>query len=277
MTEIDDLELSQRLRALRTPPPSNGFEARLTQRLLEVEPEPAAAVGRAPARVLRGPWRRGPGRLLGATALLVAGAAAALEGGVVEWVQARVLSMPPAEPAPPLNTPRRTASERREAPTPVPKLELPAPTALSTPAAPHAAATAGAASDASDASRAAVPRLHPEHGARSRADGARVAERRPASEPPPAVPRVEIEPRSDARNAGAVPRAERAAAGSAEPLARERGRDLDRIRDIARARREQAGAERPRPLDRLRERRDRAAAERRDGPFERGRGARPNR
>jgi hypothetical protein len=276
MTEIDDLELGRRLRALRVEPPDTGFEARLAESLLDVAVE-RPLDSPSPARVIVGPWlRRGPVRLIGATALLVAGAAAALDGGVVEWVQTRVLSSAPVEePALPVSTPSKPrALERSQAhparvPTPpeTPELAAPAPSAA-TPA-------TGAGPIDSAVAHAGAPRLRPERRERPRVQAA------PLPEPhadPIAVPRVAIEPHAGERLEASEPRFERSAPGPASTLARERGRELERIRMIARSRRERAGvAERPRPIERVRERRERAAAERREIQAERGRRERPTR
>lgn len=283
MTEIDDLELSQRLRALRVEPPANGFEARFAERLLELQTEADAPAEprRAPARLLVGPWlRRGPVRLIGATALLVAGAAAALEGGVVEWVQTRVFAAPSGADAP-AHTPtsaRGARAERRtgtavERPPAAPPLapepvRVPHAETVPAPGAPSAAKdTAGRAS--------AVPRVQPERRELRRREVPLTPEQRPSRELP-SVPRVEIEPRPGARIDGPEGRLGRVTPGPSRGSVRERGRDLERIREIARARRESpAAAERPRVLERIRERRDRAAAERRENQAERARRERP--
>jgi hypothetical protein len=280
MTEIDDFELSQRLSALRVEPPANGFESRLAERLLEVVPDPAPdARGRGPARVIAGPWlRRGPIRLIGATALLVAGAAAALEGGVVEWVQTRVLWAPFETPAPTPSAAPRPHPERRveratkpaPAPAPMPPEPAPAPLPLAEPVPLLLPSKPAATQAATDGDK---PSLQPEHRERLRSETPHIADSGRVARPL-TVPRVEIEPRASPAGDSARERVERAAPGHAE-LARERGQHLERIRDIARTRRERAPAsERPR-LERLRERRERAAAERREGPSERARRERP--
>jgi hypothetical protein len=281
MTEIDDLELSLRLSALRVEPPANGFESRLSERLLEVVPDPVRPAGDgAPARVIMGPWlRRAPVRLIGATALLVAGAAAALEGGVVEWVQTRVLWAPFETPtvapsAPPRSPPERRV-ERAVEPRPMPAVTLPEAVPTPSPLAervalPRPSVPAPKASQ----DHADLPRLRPQRRDRTHSEAMRGSEIRPAAEPL-AVPRVELTARSRAAGDSAKVRVGRGVPGAASELARERGRDLERIRDVARARRERASpGERPR-LERLRERRERAAAERREGPSERARRERP--
>jgi hypothetical protein len=284
MTEIDDLELSQRLRALRVEPPANGFEARFAERLLELQTEGDAPAEprRAPARGIVGPWlRRGPVRLIGATALLVAGAAAALEGGVVEWVQTRVFTAPsgadtPASPPPPT---RGARAERRvgtpvERPPAAPPLAPEPARARPADAVPAPAAASAAPGTAERSS--AVPRVQPERRALRLPEVPLTPERRPSRELP-SVPRVEIEPRPGTRIDGPEGRLGRAASpGPSGGMIRERGRDLERIREIARARRElPAAAERPRGLERIRERRERAAAERRENQAERARRERP--
>jgi hypothetical protein len=272
MTDTDPLELGRRLRALRVDPPDDGFEAKLAERLLAVAPEPVvlaegpAGDGRRPARVIIGPWRRGPVRLIGATALLVAGAAAALEGGVVEWLETRVL-FTPVQTAPPASVPSRAVPERTvRAPEPrvEPRQQAPAEPVLEAPR-PTPAADVAAAPPA-------VPRLTPERHERPRPEKAR------SPEPPPAghsvaVPRVQIEPRALGRADLPEARINRAPGAAAAAAARERAPGLERIRDIARARRERAAVndERTRPIERLRERRERAAAERREMQFDRGR------
>lgn len=278
MTEMDDLELSLRLRALRVDPPQSGFEARLAARLQALAPEPGqAAPEPAPrreerrGRVILGPWlRRGPVRLIGATALFLAGAAAALEGGVIEWVQARVEAVRNPPPPPPTpgaperaDPPARSARAER---TPEPALE-PALETLRAPEPPPAE------------SPPSVPRLAPERRLpERRIDAAREAapipERRHTLDVP-SVPRLEIDRRGPERRADPDTRLGRPLGNPGEAaLARERGQDLERIRDIAKARREQVKDERPRLLERVRERRERINAERREMP-ERGRGGRP--
>jgi hypothetical protein len=307
MTVIDDVELGQRLRALRVDPPANGFEALLAQRLVEAGPElkaeppaPAPRMG----RVLVGPWlRRHPVRLVGAAALLLAGAAAAVEGGVVEWVQLRVATRAvdapapgPAEHARSRNTPRAERSHAERAPQPraAPALEAapPAEAPSSAQAVADAAPTsAGAAPDGSrafgDPTRAPARKPFDREGAarasareRERRAGAslatgRAAERRSGPELP-VVPRLAIEPRPLERMEH-VDRVDLARARGSDAAGREPGRDLERIRAIARARRERSpGAERPRMIERLRERRehnetDRERSEGRGNPSERGR------
>jgi hypothetical protein len=282
MTEIDDLELSLRLRALRVEPPGNGFEARFAERLQELQPEidAPAEPRRAPARVLVGPWlRRGPVRLIGATALLVAGAAAALEGGVVEWVQTRVFARPGADTPTHTSAPIPTGGADRhparvEPPPAAPPLAPEPPRAPARPAdalPPPPADPAAATAERSSA----VPRVRLERSEPHRPEAPRTVERRSPREQP-SVPRVEIEPRPSPRIEGPEGRLGRAASGPSGSIARERGRDRERIREIARARRESpAAAERPRVLERIRERRERAAAERRDNQADRARRERP--
>ncbi|HTV23009.1 MAG TPA: hypothetical protein VMG12_30175 [Polyangiaceae bacterium] len=261
MTEIDDLELSQRLRALRVDPPPTGFEARLAERLRAETPEPAPPP--RSARVIRGPWlRRGPVRLIGATALFVAGAAAAVEGGVVEWVQARVQAVRSAEPPAPNLPERPTPAPRRERIVPEraePSLEPPAaPPALELPRAAELPPVPAPETGPN------VPRLAPAY-RNERPREAAAPERRPALEHP-IVPRLEIdlhgaEQRSDPDT--------RLGRGLGKPgqssFARERRPDLERIRDIAKARRERVESnERPRLPDRVRERREPIDVERRE-------------
>ena len=274
MTHGDNFVLGQRLRALRVDPAENGFEARLAQRLA-AEPPPAVPA-RVPGRLIVGPWlRRRPARLIGATGLLLAGAAAALEGGVVEWVSTRVSAPPPAEIAPPSPPPVRPV-ERRSVARVVAEVPL-------TPASLEAPPSVPALD---------IPRLAPPVSAehvvpRVEARPPRFAERRGATEPrreaAPVVPRVEIEPRvglareDDARQL-------RMTAETPRGGARERRPALERLRELAQTHRERAdaerggeraGPERPRVLERLRERRDKSDMERRDLQFERGRRERP--
>ena len=287
MTPIDDLQLSQRLRALRVDPPQTGFEARLAERLRSERPEPAPAP--RSARVIVGPWlRRGPVRLIGATALFVAGAAAAVEGGVVEWVQARVQAARHVEaveaPAAAPNIRERAPARRERA------VERPAATIEAAPeAAPGIEVTRAAELPARrepvTETAATVPRLAPErHIERARdsvaaperrVERARDAEDLPERRPRldlPVVPRLEIDPQGRARHPDADTRLGRGLSKpEGGPGARERGPDLERIRDIAKARRERAeGNERPRVDERVRERRERINSERRDNQ-ERGR------
>jgi hypothetical protein len=288
MTEMDDRELSQRLRALRVEPPLPGFEARLAEALRAAAPEPqlpgprpheleqrepaepglVPQRGKRAGRLIVGPWRRrGPVRLIGATALFLAGAAAAVEGGVVEWVRERVQAVQRPEPASPApsaaersNASPRRARLEREAPAPrdpEPPAE-PAPPALPEPERGPVLSVPRLA--APRAARDAIERrAEPAHGA------APLPERRPALNAP-SVPRLEIDPRGRERRSDPDIRLGRGLGQPSEgAIARERGRDLERIRDIAKARREQAaGNERPRVIERLRERRERINAERRE-------------
>jgi hypothetical protein len=269
MTEMDDLELSLRLRALRVDPPQTGFEARLAERL-RAAPEPGDA--ELPPRrderrgpVIAGPWlRRAPVRLIGATALFVAGAAAALDGGVIEWVQARVQAVRSPEASPP--PPPASMPERPSPPVRRPHAERPSP-----PVEPVSAPPRAPEPPPPDPTPS-VPRLAPE---RHRAEREAVAPERRPSLDLPSVPRLEIERRGPERRADPDTRLGRALGKPGEgALPRERGRDLERIRDIAKARREQAVRdERPRPLERLRDRRERINLERREMQV-RSRGAR---
>ena len=275
MTPIDDLELSRRLRALRVDPPANGFEARLAERLSGALPEstPEAPPAGAGARVVLGPWRRrGVVPLIGAAALFVAGAAAALEGGVVEWVQARVFSRAsaPAEhvttPASPREAPARRAAQSLPAVEP-PRLEP----ARAAEGAPPALAEPRPALD--------VPRLDVQRVDARRPERARelvrVPERRGGSEPL-SVPRVELAPRATDRRGDSDGRVDRIAPRAGAGLPVERGRELERVRELARARREQGGAlDRARLMERVRERRDRVDGERRELRLERERRERP--
>ena len=274
MTHGDDFVLGQRLRALRVDPPENGFEARLAQRLAD-EPPPAVPV-RAPGRVIIGPWlRRRPARLIGATALLLAGAAAALEGGVVQWVATRVSTPPPAEIAPSLPPPVRPVERRSVArvATEVPHTPAQIEPPPSVPAL--------------DITRLAPPSITEHVVPRVEARPPRLAERRGAPEPrrelAPVVPRVEIEPRAGLAREDDT-RQLRVTAETPRGGPRERRQDLERLRELAQTHRERAGAERSgdrggpdraRVLDRLRERRDKTNVERRDMQFERGRRERP--
>jgi hypothetical protein len=319
MTVIDDVELGQRLRALRADPPANGFEALLAMRLLEVEAElkgeprgePPARVDAPPmGRVIVGPWlRRHPVRLIGAAALLLAGAAAAVEGGVVEWVQMRVAARAVDAPAPTPPAPdasrhaprperRHAASATLEtaaasAAAPIEVLPLaqpeaappspvssaaPPPSAPDGPPATGAPARAAAQADRDGVARAA--RHSRERGPGPSLGASRAAERR-SDAVLPVVPRLAIEPRPLERMER-PDRVDPARSRAGDVAGREAGRDLERIRDIARARRERTGAERPRVLERLRERRERNAAEGERGegrgsPSERGRREHPGR
>jgi hypothetical protein len=274
MTEIDDVELSLRLRALRVEPPPTGFEARLAERLRAAAPEPGQAERVVQprreenrGRLIAGPWlRRAPVRLIGATALFLAGAAAALDSGVVEWVQARVQAVRSAEPPRPApsvversNPPGRPARAAPNSPPAVEPVIGPA-RDVSTVGAPEAPAPIPS-----------VPRLAPERRVAAARSAASTPERRPSLDLP-SVPRLQIDRRHE-RRADADARLGRVLAKPGEgALGRERGRDLERIRDIAEARREQTG-ERPRLIERLRDRRERINAERRETQV-RSRGAR---
>lgn len=276
MTHLDDVEIGRRLRSLRVDPPETGFEARLAERLLAVESETRAPAGHG--QVIRGPWlRRGPVRLIGVTALLMAGAAAAMEGRVVEWVQARVLQRvddapapsAPAEPAPRGAHGERSARVEVEA-SPQTDTALAAPELAPSIAVPALSLTPPAA-EASTAARA-VPRLEPERSARHAGLGlerSRTLEA-PRSDESIRVPRVAMERRSGARDALDERRADRRLP-EAEP--RDTEHRLERLRDVARQRRERSGGERiagerAAALERLREHRDRLN-ERRDGAQER--------
>jgi hypothetical protein len=278
MTEMDDLELSLRLRALRVDPPQTGFEARLAERLRTAAAEPGQAAPTLPARreerrgrVIAGPWmRRAPVRLIGATALFLAGAAAALDGGVIEWVQERVQAVrSPELPVPPSVAERPSAPARRSTRT-----EHASPPALE-----PAIGTLrdvhrmGTPEPTAPEPTPSVPRLAPERRIGPAHGAAPAIERRPALDLP-SVPRLEIDRRRE-RRADPDTRLGRALAKPGDTaLARERGRDLERIRDIAKARREQAAREeRPRMLERLRDRRERVNVERPETQV-RSRGAR---
>jgi hypothetical protein len=280
MTEMDDLELSQRLRALRVDPPHTGFEARLAERLRAAPPEPGQADPAPPprreerrGRVIAGPWmRRAPVRLIGATALFLAGAAAALDGGVIEWVQARVQAVRSPEPPPP--PPAPSVAERTSAPARRARSEHASPPAVE-PVIGTRPDVHGVVAPEPPAPETApsVPRLTPGRRIEPSRVAAPAPERRPALDLP-SVPRLEIDRRHE-RRADPDTRLGRALAKPGDmALTRERGRDLERIRDIAQARREQAATEeRPRPLERLRDRRERLNAERRETQV-RSRGAR---
>lgn len=293
MTQLDDIELGRRLRALRVEPPESGFEARLDAQLLALEGTPEPAAG---SRVIRGPWlRRGPVRLIGATALFLAGAAAAMEGGVVEWVQARVFqrsdSAPPAAPVEPMapspRTERVATRERAVAPaldTPSPsEPELLVPALSLTP-------RGAPVSDPAATAAALTPRVELErhatrggHTARE-AQGTREAlDRRSLALPVNPrdgqaiqVPRVAIERHGAAGASLGEHRFERRSSGLEPPDSERR---LDRLRDVVRQRRERGAserAERGQALDRVRERRDRIT-ERRDAVHERERRERSGR
>ena len=278
MTHLDDVELGRRLRALRVDPPGASFEAQLAERLLAIEPgTPQLAAG---ARVIIGPWlRRGPVRLIGATALLLAGAAAAMEGGVVDWVQARVLqrsdvaapALPPAEVAMP--SVRRERSPRAERPPAPPEFAevMPLPTVPRAPLPEHSDLPEPAAPPL--APGALTPRVEPEQSVLA---GARMAPLRSSrsGDDPIRVPRVAIERRSGERLAVEERRSERQL-----PRIERREADgrLERLREVGRQRRERGAgdrAERSPSLERLRERRERLDErlnERRDSAVERER------
>jgi hypothetical protein len=277
MTEMDDLELSLRLRALRVDPPQTGFEARLAERLRAAAPEPGEADRvlqprreENRGRVIAGPWlRRAPVRLIGATALFLAGAAAALDSGVVEWVQARVHSA--RSPEQPLPAP--SVVERSKPPGRLGRAEHAPPAVEPVMGAPRDVRGVGAPEPATPEPTPRVPRLAPERRVEAVRPTAPTPERRPALDLP-SVPRLQIDRRPE-RRADPDTRLGRVLGKPGEgALARERGRDLERIRDIAKARRERtARDERPRLIERLRDRRERINAERRE-PQVRSHGAR---
>jgi hypothetical protein len=278
MTETDDLELSLRLRALRVEPPQTGFEARLAERLRAAAREPEEADRALPARreerrgrVVAGPWlRRAPVRLIGATALFLAGAAAALDSGVVEWVQARVQAVRSPEGPPPAPSVverskppgRHARAEHASPPTVEPVIGTP-----------RDMSGVGAPEPPAPEPTPSVPRLVPERRVEAVRPAAAIPERRPALDLP-SVPRLQIDRRPE-RRADPDTRLGRLLGKPGEgALARERGRDLERIRDIAKARRERtARDERPRLIERLRDRRERINAVRRE-PQVRSHGAR---
>lgn len=278
MTHLDDVEIGRRLRSLRIDPPETGFEARLAERLLAVESETRAPAGNG--QVIRGPWlRRGPVRLIGVTALLMAGAAAAMEGRVVEWVQARVFQRvddAPAPSAPADRAPRaahreQSARVEREA-SPQTETMAAAPELAPTIAVPALSLTPPAVAEATGAR--ALPRLEPERSAGPAGHGLGLERSRtleaPRGDESIRVPRVAMERRSGARDALDERRAERRLA-EAEP--RDTEHRLSSLRDVARQRRERSGGERiagerAAALERLREHRDRLN-ERRDGAQER--------
>jgi hypothetical protein len=329
MTVIDDSDLSQRLRALRAAPPENGFEARLAQRLRESRRDSrqegtpqtmAPAAARSPGRVIIGPWlRRHPVRLVGAAGLLLAGAAAAMEGGVVEWVQTHVSVLAvAARAAVSLPEPSSSAAraERRREPrlseaTTAPALSLPREAdegAAAEPPTNEAAsgvapnrigvnADGASMSDPLADGPRAREAAQPGRAQRVSADGSRLARERRENPPVasehaqprpgaelPVVPRLAIEPPGLERMQGAE-RVELRREHEGSGAGREPGRELERIRDIARARRDRADAERPRLLERRRERRERgggsesehARGEHRGNSSEHGRGERSGR
>ena len=291
MTHLDDVELGRRLKALRVEPPhAADFEARLGERLLARDPGEAAPP--MAARVIVGPWlRRAPVRLIGATALLLAGAAAAMDGGVVEWVQTRVFQRadgdprptPPSETAPGddrrARAPRLERAPAREVTAPPPELAVePAPvpavpldiTPGSSPQPPQLLErrVQPSARDIEVTSRPAREALVRERPAASEA--LRSAR---ASDEPIRVPRVVIDRRGE-RFGGAERRVERRLP-QLEP--RDVQRPLEHLREVARQRRERSAGERgpgqrTPSLERLRERRERierrevsGERERRDG------------
>lgn len=289
MTHVNDVELGRRLSALRVDPPHGAdFDARLGERLLALEQgEAPPAVG---ARVIVGPWlRRGSVRLIGATALLLAGAAAAMEGGVVEWVQARVFQrVDDARPAPPPaeTTPgdvRRARAPRLER-APVRDVaaapqELDVEAAL-VPAVPLDVTPGSPPEPTQPLERRVQPSRRDAEGASRMGRDALVRERPAAgevlrssraSDEPIRVPRVAIERRYNERSEGGERRFERRLP-QLEP--RDMQRPLEHLREVARQRRERSAGERgsdPRtPIERLRERRERSI-ERRDGSGERER------
>lgn len=285
MTPIDDFELGQRLRALRVDPPDGGFEARLAARLAASSPEPVVP---APRAVL--PFRRRrPLLLLAAAAVSLAGAAAALEVGLVDWLRAQVggpqtadeRTAPQPEPARPRQAPAapdepaRTDEVLRDTPPkplpapPEPPARLHQPPLLDTPPAPLPLPppTGGA--------RGSVPRLGLE-GSRRQPVLPTAPLTRPSA---PLVPRVALEPRTAVRP-DPVGRAGRVGPGASGVVERERGRELERLRDIGRLRRERTNAnpnERPHLLERVRERREKSSIERRETSNERQRRERPGR
>jgi hypothetical protein len=300
MTPIDDLELGQRLRALRVDPPDTGFEARLAARLADLTSDPPARAPAPTGKLVRGRWRRRPALLLvAAAALSLAGAAAALEGGVIEWFRARMgvrdtaaeNSSPSPEPAraPRPAQPATLDDTAPENPTDATRHEPASPQDEAEPARPRPPerqppgvvpppptvpiGPSGASRGPALQAPHAVPRLG-------------VDRNRQAAPPPaatgrgafPIVPRVEVAPRAGGRpdNDG---RGGRVAPGGGAAVTHERGRELERIRELGRARRERAGTsgERPRVLERLRERRERVSTERRELSNERVRRERPGR
>jgi len=289
MTPIDDFELGQQLRALRVDPPDGGFEARLAARLAASSPEPVVPAARTvlPFR------RRRPLLLLAAAAMSLAGAAAALEVGLVDWLRAQVggpqtadeRTAPQPEPARPRQTPAapdeparpdevpQDGTPRDTRPEPLPQLPEP-PARLQQP-------------PLLDTQPAPLPLPPPPGGARGSVprlglDGSRrqpVLPTAPLVRPSaPLVPRVALEPRTAVRP-DPTGRAGRVGPGASGVVERERGRELERLRDISRLRRERTNAnanERPHLLERVRERREKASIERRESN-ERQRRERPGR
>ena len=290
MTHLDDVELGRRLNALRVEPPhAADFEARLGERLLA--PEQGKAPPAVGARVIVGPWlRRGPARLIGATALLLAGAAAAMEGGAVEWVRARVFQrVDDARPAPPAAeiapADVRGARAPRLERAPVSEVAVTAPEhdieAAPVPAVPLDVTPGSSPEPAQPLERRlgqpsqlgseGTSRWGREALVRERPAASEAMRSPRASDAPIRVPRVAIERRWERSDSGER-RFERRVP-QLEP--RDMQRPLEHLREVARQRRERSATERgsdPRTpsLERLRERRERII-ERRDGSGERER------
>jgi len=300
MTHLDDVELGQRLKALRVEPPYGAdFESRLGERLLALEQTETTtpALG---ARIIIGPWlRRGPVRLIGATALLLAGAAAAMEGGVVEWVQARVFQnvddgarpeqAPPEVASPSVHRAPAPRLERTPRPEAAPEPPAAIAETVPVPAVPLGTGPTSAAPVdlAHPFERRVLPRPGPEHTtlqpgrealARDRSAANEALRSARGADEPIRVPRVAIERRWSERSGSG----ERRFDGRRPQLeARDTQRPLEHLREVARQRRERGAGERGTgqrapSLERLRERRERVI-ERRDGTGERREGERRER
>jgi len=284
MTHLDDVELGRRLKALRVEPPhAADFEARLGERLLALErAEPQPAGG---ARVIVGPWlRRGPVRLIGATALLLAGAAAAMEGRVVEWVQARVFQraddVQPASPPAEAEVRRARAPRLERAPArevaPEPELRIEAPPVPAVPLerVPESVPELGQPLERVQPSRHAAETLRPGREAlvRERPVASEALRSPRVSDEPIRVPRVAIERRWSERSGSGERRFERRVP---QLEVRDAQRPLEHLREVARQRRERVAGERGSgqrtpAVERLRERRERII-DRRDVSGERER------
>jgi hypothetical protein len=290
MTHLDDVELGRRLKALRVEPPqATDFEARLGERLLALEQ--GDTTPKLAGRVIVGPWlRRGPVRLIGATALLLAGAAAAMEGGVVEWVQARVFQRAEdgARPAPPpaeaasadlrrARLPRPERAPLREVTPAPPEVEVevtpvPAVALDIAPARPESSQPLERQIQPSRRESEATLRPRREALVRERAAAGDTLRPSRASDEPIRVPRVAIERRWSERSDSSERHFERRLP-QLEP--RDTQRPLEHLREVARQRRERGAGERGSgqrtpSLERLRERRERVI-ERRDASGERDR------
>jgi hypothetical protein len=169
MTELDDIALQSRLRALRAQPPDGDFEQRLLARLNAAELRPASP----PVRSLP---RRRAATLAAAGVLLIGTSAAAWFTGVVLPARsARTDDAPAAESK--AKAARRPHHARTPLPPPVP---VPAPmqpaVQASPPAPPTQPAPPIAPAATHDQVRSSTPRLRIDH----RPEAAKQAERVPA-------------------------------------------------------------------------------------------------